>query len=62
MEMQKEDSQNARRVLPRYVSFQRLKEFRPQGLDASLIGVIPYAAVRLGMYDGLKKLHEKVRL
>ena len=33
-----------------------------QGLDASLIGVIPYAAVRLGMYDGLKKLHEKVSL
>lgn len=33
-----------------------------QGLDASLIGVIPYAAVRLGMYDGLKKLHEKVIL
>jgi len=31
-----------------------------QGLDASLIGVIPYAAVRLGMYDGLKKLHARV--
>lgn len=31
-----------------------------KGLDASLIGVIPYAAVRLGMYDGLKKLHTRV--
>ena len=31
-----------------------------QGLDASVIGVIPYAAVRLGMYDGLKWAHCKV--
>ena len=32
-----------------------------QGLDASLVGVIPYAAVRLAMYDGLKHLYTKVR-
>lgn len=25
-----------------------------QGLDASLLGVMPYAAIRLGMYDVLK--------
>ena len=31
-----------------------------QGLNASLLGVIPYAAVRLGMYDGLKWAHKKV--
>lgn len=27
-----------------------------QGLDASLVGVVPYAAIRLGTYDGLKAL------
>ena len=31
-----------------------------QGLNASLIGVIPYTAVRLGMYDGLKWAHTRV--
>lgn len=31
-----------------------------QGLDASLIGVIPYAAFRLGLYDGFKWLHKRV--
>ncbi|KAK9844654.1 hypothetical protein WJX74_005189 [Apatococcus lobatus] len=30
-----------------------------QGLDASLIGVIPYAAFRLGLYDGFKWLHKR---
>ncbi|KAL4444876.1 hypothetical protein ABPG77_003926 [Micractinium sp. CCAP 211/92] len=27
-----------------------------RGLDASLVGVVPYAAIRLGTYDGLKAL------
>lgn len=27
-----------------------------QGLDASLVGVIPYAAIRLGSYDAMKAL------
>ncbi len=31
-----------------------------QGLGASLIGVIPYAAVRLAMYDVLKRTYRKV--
>ena len=35
--------------------------FFTQGLDASLIGVIPYAAFRLGLYDGFKWLHKRVR-
>ncbi|KAK9814714.1 hypothetical protein WJX72_010326 [[Myrmecia] bisecta] len=31
-----------------------------RGLDASLIGVIPYAALRLGLYDGFKWSYRKV--
>ena len=31
-----------------------------QGVQASLIGVLPYAAIRLGVYDGLKWSHRKV--
>ena len=30
-----------------------------QGVQASLIGVLPYAAIRLGVYDGLKWSHRK---
>ena len=30
-----------------------------QGLDASLIGVLPYAALRLGLYDGFKWSYRK---
>ena len=32
-----------------------------QGLKASLLGAIPYSAVRLGSYDGLKWAYKKVR-
>ena len=32
-----------------------------QGLDVSLAGVIPYAALRLGCYDALKWSYKKVR-
>ena len=35
---------------------------RSQGLSASLLGVIPYSAVRLGMYDGLRWAYRRVRL
>ena len=35
---------------------------RAQGLSASLLGVIPYSAVRLGMYDGLRWAYRKVCL
>ncbi len=31
-----------------------------QGLTASLLGVIPYSAVRLGMYDGLRWAYRQV--
>ena len=31
-----------------------------QGLKASLLGAIPYSAVRLGSYDGLKWAYKKV--
>ncbi len=31
-----------------------------QGLDASLVGVVPYAALRLGVYDALKWSWKKV--
>lgn len=31
-----------------------------QGISASLIGILPYAAIRLGVYDGLKWTHKKV--
>lgn len=34
---------------------------RVQGLKASLLGAIPYSAVRLGSYDGLKWAYKKVR-
>jgi hypothetical protein len=34
---------------------------RVQGLKASLLGAIPYSAVRLGSYDGLKWAYRKVR-
>ena len=30
-----------------------------QGIQASLIGILPYAAIRLGVYDGLKWSHRK---
>ena len=30
-----------------------------QGIQASLIGILPYAAIRLGVYDGLKWGHRK---
>lgn len=30
-----------------------------QGVQASLIGVLPYAAIRLGVYDGLKWSHRR---
>ena len=32
-----------------------------QGLKASLLGAIPYSAVRLGSYDGLKWAYKRVR-
>ena len=31
-----------------------------QGLKASLLGAIPYSAVRLGSYDGLKWAYKRV--
>ena len=33
-----------------------------QGLKASLLGAIPYSAVRLGSYDGLKWTYKRVSL
>jgi solute carrier family 25 phosphate transporter 23/24/25/41 len=30
-----------------------------RGLDASIAGVIPYAAIRLGTYDGLRRAYQK---
>lgn len=32
-----------------------------QGLGASVLGAIPYSAIRLGSYDGLKWAYKKVR-
>lgn len=32
-----------------------------QGISASLIGILPYAAIRLGVYDGLKWSHRKYK-
>lgn len=34
-------------------------EYVLQGVQASLIGVLPYAAIRLGVYDGLKWNHRR---
>ena len=31
-----------------------------QGLGASILGAIPYTAIRLGSYDGLKYAYKKV--
>lgn len=31
-----------------------------QGLGASILGAIPYTAIRLGSYDGMKYTYKKV--
>ena len=44
---------------PDLLSNTKQKPYCAQGLQASLIGVLPYAGIRLAVYDGLKWGHRK---